>query len=375
MGSRPRLFSPSCHTARRARRHAGLTPISTRSTQRDLSGHPPAALFTRTDAIVNLPASVVSSVMAFSSGKCPIWGTDFEIADLGYDSIVNSKRAGGRYRLIIDTKMLLDSDVYGLKDDRAKAILTTWILNQQGSTDAPSVSREIIDRVNKGELKPMYPISRAERFLRFLANSWPPGSTIVEGPSTSQDDLLAYTESVTNRDVILLVDWLDSKGFLKRGGGSSIRLTLDGYQRLAELDSPNSESRQVFVAMWFDDDTASLRETLREAVELAGLTPYIIDEDPSFENKICDKIEVEIRRSRLLIADFTYGCGGARGSVYYEAGLAKGLGVPVVWTCRESQIEDLHFDTNHYPHLGWEDEKLEEFRKRVADRLRLLVAS
>ena len=47
----------------------------------------------------------------------------------------------------------------------------------------------------------------------------------------------------------------------------------------------------------------------------------------------------------------------------------------MVWTCRESQIKHLHFDTNHYPHLGWEDEKLEEFRKRVADRLRLLVAS
>ena len=178
-------------------------------------------------------------------------------------------------------------------------------MNQQGPTDTPFVSSEIIDRVNKGELKPMNPVFRAERFLRFLADSYQPGSTIVEGPFTSQDDLLAYTESITKRDVILLVDWLDSKRFLKRVSGASIRLTLDGYQRLAELDSPNSESRQVFVAMWFDDDTASLRETLRKAVELAGLTPYIIDEDPSYENKICDKIEVEIRRSRLLIADFT----------------------------------------------------------------------
>ena len=82
------------------------------------------------------------------------------------------------------------------------------------------------------------------------------------------------------------------------------------------------------------------------------MTPYIIDED-SFEEKICDRIEVEIRRSRLLVADFTHGDDGARGSVYYEAGLAKGLGLPVVWTCRESQMDELHFDINHYPHLGW----------------------
>ena len=53
------------------------------------------------------------------------------------------------------------------------------------------------------------------------------------------------------------------------------------------------------------------------------MNPYSLDED-SFEEKICDKIDVEIRRSRLLVADFTHGNDGARGSVYYEAGLAKG---------------------------------------------------
>ena len=126
--------------------------------------------------------------------------------------------------------------------------------------------------------------------------------------------------------------------------------------------------------MWFHDSTKQLRDTIRQAVESTGLTPYIIDEDPSFENKICDKIEVEIRRSRLLVADFTHGEGGARGSVYYEAGLAKGLGLPVIWTCLKPQIKDLHFDINHYPHLDWQDGQLSDFRDRLSARLRLLVA-
>ena len=104
------------------------------------------------------------------------------------------------------------------------------------------------------------------------------------------------------------------------------------------------------------------------------MTPYIIDEDSSYENKICDRIEVEIRRSRLLVADFSHGKDGARGSVYYEAGLAKGLGLPVIWVCRESQMKDLHFDTNHYPHLGWENDKLSSFRNSLSDRVRLLIA-
>ena len=78
-----------------------------------------------------------------------------------------------------------------------------------------------------------------------------------------------------------------------------------------------------------------LRRSVKQSIETVGLVPYIVDEE-SFDNKICDRIEVEIRRSRLLIADFTHGEDGVRGSVYYEAGLAMGIGLPVIWTCRES---------------------------------------
>ena len=46
-------------------------------------------------------------------------------------------------------------------------------------------------------------------------------------------------------------------------------------------------------------------------------------------DKIDDEIIGEIRRSRFLVADFTHGDKGARGSVYYEAGFAYGLGLPV----------------------------------------------
>ena len=186
--------------------------------------------------------------------------------------------------------------------------------------------------------------------------------------------MLALTESASEQDAELLVDYLVSQNLLQENpSGGLVKISLDGYHRLIELDAPNTDSRQVFVAMWFSDTTRALRESIKQSIESVGMTSYIIDED-SFEEKICDKIEVEIRRSRLLVADFTHGDSGARGSVYYEAGLAKGLGLPVVWTCRESQMDKLHFDINHYPHLGWEDDQLTVFQGRLADRLRLLVA-
>lgn len=55
----------------------------------------------------------------------------------------------------------------------------------------------------------------------------------------------------------------------------------------------------------------------------------------------------EIRRSRFLVADFTHDKKqGARGSVYYEAGFAHGLNIPVIFTARDGTKP--HFDTSAY---------------------------
>ena len=102
-------------------------------------------------------------------------------------------------------------------------------------------------------------------------------------------------------------------------------------------------------------------------------------------DKIDDKIIAEIRRSRFLVADFTHTdietCqneeerkkAGARGSVYYEAGFADGLNIPVIYTCRANLIEKVHFDTRQYPHIPWEEGKLEEFSKALADRIAAVI--
>jgi len=72
-------------------------------------------------------------------------------------------------------------------------------------------------------------------------------------------------------------------------------------------------------------------------------------------NKIDDEIIAEIRRSRFLIADFTCERKNVRGGVYYEAGFAQGLGIPVIWTCKDTSLTDLHFDTRQYSHIIWKN--------------------
>ena len=48
-----------------------------------------------------------------------------------------------------------------------------------------------------------------------------------------------------------------------------------------------------------------------------------------------------------MIADFT----GQRGSVYYEAGFARGLRLPVIYCCRADDFDKLHFDTRIINHI------------------------
>ena len=41
------------------------------------------------------------------------------------------------------------------------------------------------------------------------------------------------------------------------------------------------------------------------------------------------------------------------GGVYFETGFAMGLNIPIIWTCKETSMHDLHFDTRQYPHIVW----------------------
>jgi hypothetical protein len=63
------------------------------------------------------------------------------------------------------------------------------------------------------------------------------------------------------------------------------------------------------------------------------------------------------------VADFT----GNREGVYYEAGFAQGLDIPVIWTVREDWLGKIHFDTRQYNHIHYRtpDELLRALKNRI----------
>ena len=121
--------------------------------------------------------------------------------------------------------------------------------------------------------------------------------------------------------------------------------------------------------MWFDDSMNEVYESaIQPGIEDAGYEAIRIDRKEHV-NKIDDEIIAELRRARLVVADFTHGDAGPRGGVYYEAGFAHGRSIPVIFSCREDAIEKVHFDTRQYNHIVWELGKLDEFRRALATRI------
>lgn len=126
---------------------------------------------------------------------------------------------------------------------------------------------------------------------------------------------------------------------------------VEGWRQLRNLKHQERDSRQAFVAMWFDPPmNTAFTEGIAPALTDTGYNPLRLD-FAEYNEKVDDRIIAEIKRSGLIVADFT----GHRGGVYFEAGFALGLGIPVIWTCRDDQAADLHFDTRQYNHILWSD--------------------
>ncbi len=155
-------------------------------------------------------------------------------------------------------------------------------------------------------------------------------------------------------------------GYLEREG-FKFRLTLEGWKNVNELRKTQVISNQAFVAMWFAEEMQEVYfNGFKPALKATGYDPIRIDLFPH-NKKIDDEIIAKIRRSGILVADFT----GNRGGVYFEAGFAMGLGIPVIWTCRKDFISNLHFDTRQYSHIMWENP--EDLKDQLIYRIKATI--
>ena len=173
--------------------------------------------------------------------------------------------------------------------------------------------------------------------------------------------------SADPEDVQSLLFYLEKQELVRSAHSSGAVVTVEGRIAAEEQQSNQSNSETCFVAMWFDPNLSEIYEQgFHRSVTDAGYIPMRIDE-VEHNNKIDDEIIAAIRSSAFLIADFT----GHRGGVYFEAGFAMGLGMPVVWTCRENEVNDLHFDIRQYNCVTWTN--AEDLASKLKNRIEATI--
>jgi len=165
-------------------------------------------------------------------------------------------------------------------------------------------------------------------------------------------------------------EWIDIE--FKMFGDGSFGLTKPfliaekGWLEIEENLGRNY-SKQVFVAMRFDESLENASKMIEKAIKDCGLKPMQINRK-EHNNEISGEILLEIVNSRIVIADVT----GQRNGVYFEAGFALGHNKSVIWSCKKSDLENVHFDTRQYNHIVWENE--DDLYVRLRDRIKATLA-
>lgn len=219
---------------------------------------------------------------------------------------------------------------------------------------------------------------RADRLLRFLARR-----TDHPGKSLRVNAYYDYpaAHAIEPQEFDYYLEYLAQSGLIERPAGLDAKIsgqtrdveydretvvTVDGWRRIAQT---GAATRAVFIAMSFAPELeAAFSEGIAPGIRDAGYEPVRVDMVEHNE-KICDRIVAEIRRSRILVADVTM----QRQGVYFEAGFAMALGLPVIWSCREDDFKNAHFDTRQYNHIVWKEPA--DLYKRLRDRILATMGS
>lgn len=303
------------------------------------------------------------------SAQCPIWQTP-AIAIPGFENrdgvAVDSPRAGGRYFISRSALIYLSR-----LSERQKVALTHEIVTDNAVGSIANITTHTLETIPE---RPVFsPQQRASRLLEYLvrrseylghALTFEVESVTSSNPSVfffgfqtgpGAAPLFAWSDSSREEEIWFLLRMLEKQELIQAPTGSAIdEITVlpAGYVRF-EADADVNRSDQAFIAMWFDPSMQEPYEAgVEEAIREAGYRPLRIDRK-EHNNRIDDEIIAEIRRSRFVVADFTSARGSPRGGVYFEAGFAMGLGLPVIWTCRADLMAEIHFDTRQFNHIVW----------------------
>ena len=291
----------------------------------------------------------------------------------GVDATAQPYDQGGEPRIRIDCprcgEFRIDPiAVHRMPKDRViRTQLSSWIRHHKEVGREPPLILRSADRIL--DLLPTYRVAEKQRLLlgaiaRRTSNPAVGAQLVLEEDyplawALDVQELGYLLDALSDRGLLEVTPWVDNDDRQHAG----CRITASGWDYLDERATDETSSRKVFVAMWFDArmDAAWLRG-IEPTLSRLGYDAVRVDKVEHLD-RIDAKIQADIKESRFVVADVT----GQRQGVYFEAGYAMGLGLPVVWCVHEDELQRVHFDTRQFNHIVWAD--AEDLGEQLAARV------
>ena len=260
------------------------------------------------------------------------------------------------------------------------AKLSYSIRRMQGAGTGPTLSQELAFNILQSTILPTAreQLDNLILYLGQVLNE--PGDGIKIEPEAIKAVLGSITDYGASwvLDQARAADLVQASRVSMQGVLLDATLTLRGWSRYEELQSSVAGVKRAFMAMKFGDEelTDVFMNCFKSAAKRAGYELMKLDDEPR-AGLIDDRLRLEIRTSRFLIADLSHANNGA----YWEAGYAEGLGRPVIYTCKQSIFESddpaikPHFDTNHHLIIPWDTDDLQAAEDRLATTIRVTLPS
>lgn len=284
---------------------------------------------------------------------CPRCGR-YQIQTLAETQLLNSRPAFPPMHLLSG----LCRNMWDILND--KLLITVDLFKSWSELDAAAkvaVPRDT-DLASKGEY--------LMRFLRRKSKSL--AETVVLSPNE-----LSVGFCANKQEMRFCLDYLAGKGLIeedtshKQPNALCYRLTPAGWATLDSVLKPGEKAiAMVCLPSGGKDADLFWTQGVSLAITSAGLTAVRAD-SKECANKITDEIIVGIKKARCVVADLT----GQSPLVYFQAGLAMGLGLPVYWTCEAGDLADkkLMVDTRQQIITPWTRDRLPEFSARLCARI------
>jgi len=306
--------------------------------------------------------------------ECPICSTSlkpYQVKRSGKrDSFDYNCRICGNFNITGPGAFGLRTEKYEYRDK--KYILSGIIRKYNLENEFKSLNINNYNDLIKNANVPKNPLEAIDLIISFVSKRMKKANSYVF-ISHDADYPIAFAKDKSEfcyyLDLAQKLKYLEAKKE-EDGRTSNYRLDLKGWERVDELRKKEVISDKAFVAMWFDKSMDEPWEHgFKKGLEEVGYDDPLRVDKIDYNDKIDDKIIAEIRKSGLVVADFT----GNRAGVYFEAGFAMGLGIPVIWTCKKSHLKKLHFDTRQYNHISWET--TEELKEKLIARIEATITN